>query len=191
MNPKDVIINAIRDSWCRETSYDPDNWNKRNPAYGQCAVSSMVYQLFFGGMIYKATVILPDGTTESHYLNALFDPSDQEFLVDLTIEQFPDDTQLVDYKQANSSSLYANKETLDRFQMLSELVYQKIKQCVISIDQPTEGQLIGLLNMLDIPVLSVNFWRLGDVEIKVLNFNADIEEQILATWDNVRMHIVK
>lgn len=191
MNPKDIIIQAIRDSWCKETSYDPDNWSERNPAYGQCAVTAMVYQHFFGGMIYNCTVFHSDGTTESHYLNAIFDPADQEFLVDLTIQQFPEGTELFNYRQVDISDLYTNRNTLDRFIKLIELVYQKINFCTILVTQATEGQLIGLLNMLDIPVFSVNFSPNGDLEIKVLNFNADIEEEILATWDNIRMRIIK
>ena len=53
-----------------------ENWDKSNPTYGQCAVTSILVQELFGGDIYKFE-------QEDHYYNLI-----EGRVVDLTKEQF-------------------------------------------------------------------------------------------------------
>ena len=78
---------AIRKSWSRETSSDPEKWNPENPAWGQCAVTALVINDYLGGEMVWAEAKLPDGRGISHYFNLV---DGQE--VDLTRDQFPEGT---------------------------------------------------------------------------------------------------
>ena len=78
---------AIRKSWSRETSSDPEKWNPENPAWGQCAVTALVINDYLGGEMVWAEAKLPDGRGISHYFNLI-----DEREVDLTRNQFPEGT---------------------------------------------------------------------------------------------------
>ena len=77
---------ALLQSWSRQTSSDPDRWHTDNPAWGQCAVTALVLNDYFGGRIVWANVALP-GETISHYFN-IVDGNE----MDLTRRQFPPGT---------------------------------------------------------------------------------------------------
>lgn len=65
------FIEALQESWSATTSYEADeNWNPENPARGQCVVSSLVVQDYFGGDIVRYAVI-GEGIDETHYFNIL------------------------------------------------------------------------------------------------------------------------
>jgi hypothetical protein len=70
---------AIEQAWSAATSYY-SNWTAENPAYGQCAVTALVVQDYFGGELVMQ-VITPG---EAHFWNQLKDGSK----VDLTERQF-------------------------------------------------------------------------------------------------------
>ena len=70
---------AIERAWSAATSYYKD-WTPTNPAYGQCAVTALVVQDYFGGELVMQ-VITPG---EAHFWNRLKDGSK----VDLTERQF-------------------------------------------------------------------------------------------------------
>lgn len=69
----------VEAGWGADTSADPDGWTPENPAWGQCAVTSLVVQDREGGRLMRTTV---DGV--SHYLNKLPDGT----VRDLTLHQF-------------------------------------------------------------------------------------------------------
>jgi hypothetical protein len=75
----ELIENALRKAWSRETCYPPDQekWSDENPAFGQCAVTSLIIQDFFGGEILYCKHL-------HHYWNKL--PDGKE--IDLTRSQF-------------------------------------------------------------------------------------------------------
>lgn len=77
---------AIKQAWCKETSSD-SNWTPENPALGQCAVTALVINAYFGGKIVWAEAILPDNKKVSHYFNFI-----NEMEIDLTRQQFPKET---------------------------------------------------------------------------------------------------
>lgn len=74
---------ALLLAWSSTTSSSPTEWSRKNPAAGQCAVTSLVIQDLLGGRILRADV---NGI--SHYWNCL--PTGAE--VDLTRGQFDRDT---------------------------------------------------------------------------------------------------
>lgn len=76
----DRLIDAIQMSWGSDTTTDPENWTQENPSYGQCAVTSLIVQHFFGGSLVRTVV---EGV--SHYYNELPDGTE----LDLTRQQFP------------------------------------------------------------------------------------------------------
>lgn len=78
------LTDAITKSWSAGTSANAEKWNVNNPSLGQCAVTSCVMQDYFGEDILNSVVILPDGSTDSHYYNLINDEA-----VDLTKQQFP------------------------------------------------------------------------------------------------------
>lgn len=76
-----ALRRALVRAWVRQTSADPPHWSHANPAWGQCAVTALVVQDFFGGVLLRC-----ETSGGSHYWNRL--SSDQE--VDLTRQQFGD-----------------------------------------------------------------------------------------------------
>ena len=81
---REELTTAVRNAWSAETSAAHDRWSEKNPALGQCAVTACVMQDYLGGDILNSVVMLPDGSSDSHYYNLI----DREE-VDLTIQQFP------------------------------------------------------------------------------------------------------
>ncbi len=73
---------ALRKSWSKETSSDPNNWTPENPAWGQCAVTACIVQDYFGGNLIRATV--NERGCSTHYWNQLPDVTE----IDLTQDQF-------------------------------------------------------------------------------------------------------
>lgn len=89
-----ALQKALLQAWNADTSYDSEHWSPSNPAWGQCAVTSLIVQDFAGGDILVTEVRLPNGETTKHFYNKLYTPSVCE--IDLTREQFPPDTLLPD-----------------------------------------------------------------------------------------------
>ena len=78
----ELIKEALKASWCRETAYwtDQPYWSEQNKSRGQCTVTVMVINDFFGG-------IMERGRSKKynlyHYWNII-----ENKKVDLTFEQF-------------------------------------------------------------------------------------------------------
>jgi len=110
---------ALRKSWSKETSYCPNEWNEKNPALGQCAVSALVANDYFGGKIIWAEVLSSDGQKISHYFNSI---DGQE--VDLTRSQFPVGTIIpagVEKKKGFASTrkfMLSNENAKKRYELL-------------------------------------------------------------------------
>lgn len=78
------LQDKLKNAWCAETSYYSEKWDSSNAAYGQCAVTALIVNDYFGGDIVWAEVDLPSGEKESHYFNLIDDKE-----IDLTGSQFP------------------------------------------------------------------------------------------------------
>jgi hypothetical protein len=120
------LENILLDAWCKETSSEPEKWSKDNPAWGQCAVTSLIVNDYFAGEIVWAEVFA-DGRRISHYFNLV-----ERREIDLTRKQFPDGTKIpngVDKKKQFSTTreyILSYQATKDRY----ELLKRKIDVCI-------------------------------------------------------------
>lgn len=86
---------ALSASWDSETSYaNGIDWSPENPARGQCVVSSLVVQDYFGGDLVRFAVTGAN-FQETHYCNLL----EQGTLLDTTASQY---TEAVSMKRKDS-----------------------------------------------------------------------------------------
>lgn len=121
------FINVLQESWSATTSYESDeNWSPENPARGQCVVSSLVVQDYFGGDIVRYAVT-GEGIDETHYFNVLEDGT----VLDTTRSQYKDKQvsmaeKPIDLKKNGFSSVrercLADKETKYRYGILATRV---------------------------------------------------------------------
>jgi hypothetical protein len=78
-----VIINALRSSWSKDTAFNPSEWSEDNRARGQCVVSSLVIQDYLGGELVR--YMIDEGNLhETHYANML----DGGAILDTTASQY-------------------------------------------------------------------------------------------------------
>lgn len=107
----DELFKFLELCWSRDTSADPDGWTRENPAWGQCAVTALVTQDFFGGEILRASLEDVAGYQymRSHYWNRL--PSGAQ--LDLSQRQFdrlaydkipPGETRTREYLMSNEGT---------------------------------------------------------------------------------------
>jgi len=96
VNPSIMYISRLekilQKSWIKKTSSDPEKWNKDNPSWGQCAVTALIVNDYFGGKLVWAPVNVR-GKEISHYFNKI----DNKIVgltreIDLTKSQFPEGT---------------------------------------------------------------------------------------------------
>lgn len=73
----------MRASWGADTAYDASEWSKDNPARGQCVVSSLIVQDYFGGDLVRYVVDEGD-LHETHYMNRL----SSDIVIDTTASQY-------------------------------------------------------------------------------------------------------
>jgi len=114
---------VLQKSWSKETSYCPDDWSNSNSALGQCAVSALVVNDYFGGDIVWADALLPTGQKISHYFNFI-----DGKVVDLTRSQFPEGSIIPEgsEKKKDFSStrefMLSNVNTKRRYEQLKGIV---------------------------------------------------------------------
>lgn len=114
----------------KETSSDPKNWSRDNPAWGQCAVTVLIVNDYLGGEIVWAEAKLPDGRGISHYFN-LIDGKE----VDLTRRQFPEGTAIpqgVEKKKEFATTrdyilCAPGSSAKERYEILKEKVEENLK----------------------------------------------------------------
>jgi hypothetical protein len=120
----DVNIEKLRrafsDSWSKETSYPPtqDQWSPENPAFGQCAVTSLVINDLYGGQIVY-------NKDYHHYWNILDDGT----VIDLTKIQFGPRATINHWTSSTreyilDSSAARKAQTPQRYQLLKNKVEQ-------------------------------------------------------------------
>jgi hypothetical protein len=118
---------AIKQSWCSETSYEPESWTKENPAKGQCSVTSLVVQDYFGGEILCAKVTLVNGEEINHYYNSI-----NGVEIDLTRAQFGKNDKVGSgfekKKEYNSTRefMLSNNSCKNRYELLKQKVVKVI-----------------------------------------------------------------
>ena len=104
----------LRKAWCRETahpSYQKD-WAEDNPSYGQCCITALVMQDWYGGDIYSCKV-----GNNSHFINII-----NERIIDKTAEQFgkADNIAYVSgsFRKRTRASLLKSKDVKERYELL-------------------------------------------------------------------------
>ena len=98
-------------SWNLETCSPGlrDKWNEENPSIGQCAITALIVNDFFGGKIMRCMA-----SSGSHYYNIIDDE-----LVDLTVEQFLGEIpQYENGEERTREYLLSNKDTQNRYEKL-------------------------------------------------------------------------
>ncbi len=75
----------LQAAWSKATSADPAHWSYGNPSWGQCAVTALVVQHFFGGEILQLDISAAADPKiagmGSHYFNKI-DSRDFDFSAD-------------------------------------------------------------------------------------------------------------
>ena len=121
---RDDVIDAIRQSWCRATSAAPEEWDRDNPARGQCDVSSFVLWEHLGGDLVEGQVFVDGAQTEHHYWNRVGDED-----IDATAEQFRGGEEIREHRVLTSADITARRD-----QMRSELA-ERIGLLRTSVDR--------------------------------------------------------
>lgn len=98
------VVEAIRASWSRRSSAEPDKWTSDNPAKGQCEVSSFVFWEHVGGDLVLAKVLIDGEMSEYHYWNRV-DGHD----IDLTASQFDGTEEIVELSVLTSEEIDRRK----------------------------------------------------------------------------------
>ena len=111
------VGHVISGCWNRRTSYDPQGWSKGNRAWGQCAVTALVVQDLFGGVVVRGFV---NGI--EHYWNRL--PNQSE--LDLTRKQFNEIRDIAGVSPVSRDALLAFPSTVARYENLRQRVMTKI-----------------------------------------------------------------
>lgn len=125
------ITEALRASWCPETSTLGDDLPADNPARGQCAVSSLVMQDFLGGDLFRVRAN-GDGIDEKHYYNVLDDGT----VIDTTREQYqgkvvsltPAPVDLEGKYVSIREKVLDNEDTRKRYELLRQLVNDNLQK---------------------------------------------------------------
>ncbi len=110
-----VSIDGLRQllllAWQADTSFLPMDWSAENPSLGQCAVTALVVQDFFGGELVR-------GRTHSatHYWNLL--PDGRE--LDLTADQFDTVPVFVEASPRSREYVLSFAATRERYQRLRD-----------------------------------------------------------------------
>jgi deoxycytidylate deaminase len=126
------LTKCLQESWSKETSADPENWSPDNPAWGQCAVTTLVAQDFLGGAITRLDLSHAPhpkiAAMRSHYFNNI-DGHDRDF----SASQFPDGKNYYrdlltaeNVSQKSRGYLFANEETKRRYKRLRLSVAKKL-----------------------------------------------------------------
>lgn len=110
----------IEQSWSKQSTYCPEYWNEQNPAFGQCAVSSLLLhtilkterQLFC--RLLKCKV-----NNNPHYFNEI-----NGIAFDLTWRQFNAGTKVTDIEECREEELLDTPWKIDCYQALKNKYYQ-------------------------------------------------------------------
>ena len=92
-----------------------DSWNENNKCFGMCAITSLIVNDYFGGLIGKICV---NGI--SHYFNVV-----DNQIIDLTSSQFDNDIDYTNYIVVDRN-LILTEDTTNRYTLLKERLTSKL-----------------------------------------------------------------
>lgn len=106
-----IFKRTLPKAWCKETAYrkDAPNWTADNPALGQCAITALLFQKFFGGTIYSG--VSDEGIW--HYWNKKCG-----IKFDFTKQQFGKKLQFHDIRKWNREELMSTGDVVMRYNLL-------------------------------------------------------------------------
>jgi len=126
--PLEHFVTALRSCWDEKTSFTPDEWTAKNPARGQCLVSSLAIQDYYGGDL-KRYDVKAENFTETHYCNILYG----SITVDTTASQYTSPVQLITsdvnlhgYATAREKYL-ADPQTKSQYELLKKRLEQALR----------------------------------------------------------------
>jgi hypothetical protein len=109
--PITTVIKAVKNAWGKDTAYhkDAERWTNKNPSIGQCAVTALVINHFFGGKIISG--VSSDGAV--HFWNRILG-----FKIDLTKSQFEGKKKFANLRVWNANDLILTGNVEKRYQAL-------------------------------------------------------------------------
>ena len=108
---KQVLINSYSAKTCHE-EYKEEF--KQNKFRGQCVVTALIVQDYFGGKILRTEI---DGERHSHYFNEIDGKT-----IDLTAEQFGLAPEYKNVEERNREKLLSDRNTENRYKVLTNSV---------------------------------------------------------------------
>lgn len=104
---------ALSKAWGQDTAYHKDApfWTPTNPALGQCAITALLINEFFGGKIYSG--ISSKGIV--HYWNRICG-----IKIDLTKQQFKSKLKFSNVKHWERDELLLTGNVAERYNLLRE-----------------------------------------------------------------------
>lgn len=121
------LSEALQASWDADTAYNPEQWSQENKARGQCVVSSLIVQDYFGGDLIRYE-INEDQLHETHYMNQLSDGT----VIDTTASQYTSPANMkrkpIDTSEFASirDKRLADKSTAARYETLKRRVERRL-----------------------------------------------------------------
>ncbi len=119
-----TLKRVLNMAWSKETCVPSlrDNYNDENKSLGQCAITALVVNDYFGGKIMRCMA-----STGSHYYNMIDDE-----IVDLTVEQFMGEIPLyAEGAERTREYLLSNDDTKSRYLLLLKNVKEILSNKVI------------------------------------------------------------
>jgi hypothetical protein len=107
----DSLQARLQHAWCKKTSYLPDEWTPSNPAWGQCAVTALIIQDYFGGDLQFCKI-----NNIEHYWNKLPNGT----VVDMTREQFGTVTSETAPEPQSREFVLSFPDTVRRYKLLKK-----------------------------------------------------------------------
>jgi hypothetical protein len=120
----DQIHEALEASWHEKTSYQMA-LRKGNPAFGQCYPTSRIIQFFFPEVEIVEGEVWTGESIEKHFWNLLLTDGVERH-IDLTWQQFPDGSEVRNWRVRERESLGDSQETIERVSLLFERVNRYI-----------------------------------------------------------------
>lgn len=125
MNAEDIKIlkDAFKKSWSKSTTYPKtrEKWSSENPAFGQCAITSLVINDLYGGKIVY-------NQDYHHFWNVLKDGT----VIDLTKVQFGTGVKIESFSESSreyilESAAATEAKTPERYQLLKSKVHKILR----------------------------------------------------------------
>jgi catalase (peroxidase I) len=115
-----ILEKALFKSWSKDTCYQPmeEKWTPKNPAWGQCYITALIVNDYFGGKILKTK--FEDGT--GHFWN-LVDNKE----IDLTRSQF-DENEIISKPTIHSRDEIENNPKYKKYNQKYLILKKRVQK---------------------------------------------------------------